>query len=266
MKSIFELENRLDIQHEFSKFIKILHQNNQAVQINPYGNWTSFINAIDKKVFKKWKYRDTILTVKEYLNFIGIEKDIYAGAWPISKEIFLYYLEFILNMIKLLDETYGIYQCDEEITAIIENIPIILEKMNYISKEVDDKIIITKRDADMDSILTKVPGKIANILLEYNDFRIRGDVEAKKKILKDIDLYIEKNINVKSFDRDLDNSIGFIINKMGVNHPIIEEPYTNISNEELIKWYDKCFLMMIHAIRTVEVNKIKSERKELLNN
>ena len=51
---------------------------------------------------------------------------------------------------------------------------------------------------------------------------------------------------------------------MGVNHPITEEPYKSFTEEQLIEWYDKCFLMMIHAIRTVEVNKIKNERKQLL--
>ena len=51
---------------------------------------------------------------------------------------------------------------------------------------------------------------------------------------------------------------------MGVNHPIKEEPYNTFSKEELLRWYDKCFLMMIHAIRTVEVNKIKNQRAKLV--
>ena len=59
---------------------------------------------------------------------------------------------------------------------------------------------------------------------------------------------------------------GVIVNKMGINHPIKEEPYKNFTDKELIKWYDNCFVMMIHAIRTVQVNKIKNERKQLLNN
>ena len=150
--------------------------------------------------------------------------------------------------------------------AAIENIPIILEKMNYKIEEIkNDKYIITKRNADVDSILTKVPNKISSILLEYNDFRIREDLEARKKILKDIDLYIEKHKEIKNqIEKALDDSIGIIVNKMGVNHPIKEEPYKSFTDEQLIEWYDKCFLMMLHAIRTIEVNKIKNERKELV--
>ncbi len=65
---------------------------------------------------------------------------------------------------------------------------------------------------------------MASTLLEYNDFRIQDDIKTKQKILKNIDLYIEKNINIKSFDKELDNAIGTIVNKIGVNHPIKEEP------------------------------------------
>ena len=145
----------------------------------------------------------------------------------------------------------------------MENIPKILEKMNYKLKELEDKVIIVKRDSDVDSILTVVSEDIADILLEYNDFRIKNNIEEKKKILKKIDLYIEKNIKIKSFDKGLDDCIGTIVNKMGINHPI-EEEFKTLTVTELIEWYDKCFLMMIHAIRTVEINKIKNERKKLI--
>ena len=137
--------------------------------------------------------------------------------------------------------------------------------MNYESKQIKDKIIITKRNADVDSILEFVPKNIRDVLLEYNDFRIKNDLEAKQKLLKEIDLYIEGNIKVSSFDTSLDDSIGTIVNKMGVNHPLKEEPFKSFSKEQLLEWYDKCFVMMIHAIRTVEINKIKAERKALVS-
>ena len=40
----------------------------------------------------------------------------------------------------------------------------------------------------------------------------------------------------------------------------------SFTEEQLLTWYDKCFLMMLHAIRTVEIRKIKKERKDILNN
>lgn len=271
MKSIFYLENRLDVNREFERLVEIFHFDTDAALFaeDEYHQkqYSTVVDAIDKKVFLKWKYRDTFIDVNDYLEHLGIKSEnvLLFGADRISKTSFLYYLEFFANMFLLIKED-GSIELSNKAIAAIENIPKILEKMNYKLKKLDDKVIIVKRNSDVDSVLSMVPENIVDILLEYNDFRIKDNIEEKKKILKNVDLYIEKNVNVKSFDRELDSSIGMIVNKMGVNHPIKEEPFKSYTKEQLIEWYDKCFLMMIHAIRTVEVNRIKQERKELLNN
>lgn len=266
MKSIFDLENRLDINNEFKKLLQAFQEERNAVIYStPYHSreYGSFIDGINNTVFLEWKYRDTFLDVFDYLNFIGIDEFFLENRYYIDESKFLLYLEFILNMAKLACYSDKI-KLMPITNAAIENIPRILEKMNYKMEELGDKIIITKRDADVDSILNKVPEDVAEILLEYNDFRIQSNIEYKKKVLKNLDLYIEENIKISSFDNKLDNAIGTVVNKMGVNHPIKEEPYKSFNNKQLLEWYDKCFLMMIHAIRTVEVNKIKEERKELV--
>lgn len=271
MKSIFEIENRLDINNEFEKIISIIYEDSHAALYSKDAyhskEYGTLIEAINKKIFLKWQYRDTFLDVEEYLEHIGIdyEEALLYREYFVNEIAFLNFLEFLANMFLMIaiDDTI---ELSMRINAVKANIPRILEKMNYELKQIEDKIIITKRNADVDSILDIVPKNIADVLLEYNDFRIQGDIKAKQKILKNIDLYIEKNINIKSFDKDLDNSIGTIVNKMGINHPIKEEPYKTFTEQQLIQWYDKCFLMMMHAIRTTEINKIKNERKELLNN
>ena len=269
MKSIFDLENRLDINNEFERFVRELYEDRNAALYaeDEYHQkeYSTLIELIYKKIFLKWKYRDTFIDVDEYLENIGVdyEKTLMYGVEPIDKTTFLYFLEFLANMWVLIKKEDSI-ELSQRAIATMENIPKILEKMNYKLKELEDKVIIVKRDSDVDSILTVVSEDIADILLEYNDFRIENDIEEKKKILKKIDLYIEKNIKIKSFDKGLDDSIGTIVNKMGINHPI-EEEFKTLTVTELIEWYDKCFLMMIHAIRTVEINKIKDERKKIIS-
>lgn len=75
---------------------------------------------------------------------------------------------------------------------------------------------------------------------------------------------MKKEKNISSIDSNLMDSIGTIVNEMGINHPINKEPYKSLKESELIEWYDKCFLLMIHAIRTLKVNEIKKERLELV--
>ena len=263
MQNIFEIENRLDIRKEFSKLVKVFNSL-KTVRDNYTYEWYTLFGFFDVKIFKKWKYRDTMLTTREFLEHIGISEAVLEGRSEVTKEKLLRYMEFVLNMLNKSEYQLTSYSREEILDATIENLGIILEKLNYKPEEVEDRIILTKRNSDVDSVLEYVPRDIVECLLKYNDFRIQNNIEEKKKILKDIDLYIEKNINLKSFDANLENAIGTVVNKMGVNHPITEEPYKSFTEEQLIEWYDKCFLMMIHAIRTVEVNKIKNERKQLL--
>lgn len=246
MKSIFELENRLDIEKEFRKLAKVfITDNNMVLGFDVQAG--SFMSLVNNTVFLNWKYRDTFLDVNEYLDFLGIKE--YK-----EEDEFLLYLQFILNMEELIHQRSDI-KLSSTTRAALENIPLILEKMNYKAEKVEDRIIISKRDADVDSVLETVPESIANVLLEYNDFRNQCNIKEKQRLLKAIDLYIEKNIDVKSLDRELDDSIGTIVNKMGVNHPIKDEPYKSFAEEQLLEWYDKCFLMMLHVIRAKEVRR-----------
>lgn len=270
MKSIFEIENRLNVEKEFKRLMDAICYDREAIIFSRHKDsnrhYGTIFEAIDEVAFLEWKYRDTFLNVIEYFEHIGIDyKNVILGKrYNIGNEAFLFFLEFLVNIFKVFENDERIEFTDRAI-AYIQNIPRILEKMNYELAKQEDKIIITKRDADVDSVLENVPKNVANLLLEYNDFRIRNDIEAKKKILKALDLYIENNIKIKEFDSELDNTIGTITNKMGINHPRIEEPYKSYTDEQLLEWYDKCFLMMLHVIRTVEIRKIKKERKDIVN-
>lgn len=273
MKSIFELENRLDINKEFNKIIDELYFDENAALYSESSyhsrQYTSLIVAIDKMCFFKWKYRDTFMDVEEFIDSIGIdpERVLLRGTYYISREKFLFFLEFLINMYPLikLEEI----ELSKRAIAIFENIPRILEKMNYKLEELEDKIIITKRDANVDTVLTNVPINIAHLLLEYNDFKISNDIKEKKAILKAIDLYLDnddKKIKkqIRSIDKELVDTFETILNNMGINHDNNDEKYKSMTDEEKIKWYDKCFLLIIHGIRAITVNEIKNERKEFV--
>ena len=273
MKSIFELENRLDINKEFEKIVCELYWDENAALYaeDEYHSkeYTSLIVAIDKMVFLKWKYRDTFMDVEEFIESLEINTEmvLIKGAHFISKESFLLFLEFLINMYHLIKQEK--IELSRRAIALFENIPKILEKMNYKLEELEDKIKITKRDSNVDSVLTKVPSNIAHLLLEYNDFRICNDIEAKKAILKAIDLYLDnddKKIKkqIKSIDKDLVNTFETVLNNMGINHDNSDEIYKSMTVEEKIEWYDKCFLLMIHGIRAITVNEIKNERKDVV--
>jgi len=259
-KSIFEIENRLDIKKEYARLTRALLEEEILFYNSLY---MSLYDFFEENVFPKWKFRDTFTSLDEYLQHIGV--NIFSTF--IIEESFLNLLEFLLNMWKTAKDKINFNKISimSEISfyTIEQNVPIILEKMNYTIKEEIDRVLIIKRDSDVDSILDIVSEDIVTLLLSYNDIR-NNRIEVKKQILKSLDLYIEKDKRkYKSYDSSLYDSIQTIVNEMGVNHPM-HEKYKNMSEIELCCWYDKCFKMMIHLIRTEDIISMKNERKQLL--
>ena len=263
-KSIFEIENRLDITKEFENLIKALVEENT---IYYDGYHMSFFEFLNKHVFNLWEYRDTFTDLADYLEHIGITSRIINKYDVLTKEIFLNFLELLMNLLLVIENNIGIknvyFRNIKTENIISHNVPIILEKMNYELYSEENTIRIRKRDADVDSILDLVPEEISYLLLSYNDIR-NNNIESKKTLLKKIDLYIDANKRkYKNIGKELLDSIDTIVNNMGINHQSKEPPFNNLSDYELSKWYDKCFKMMIHLIRTEDIIKIKKERNEL---
>lgn len=264
-QSIFEIENRLDINIEFGRFVEMLNKRDTIIYDCKY---MSLFVFFDNYVFSIWPYRDTFIDFKSYLEHIGISNSIYGGYQKIDEVSFLNFIELLENMMLTVKRNIGIdnvkFICLKTANIIKHNIPIILEKMNYeLDKEID-KICIRKRDADVDSILEIVPNDVSQLLLSYNDIR-NNNIDSKKIILKKLDLYIEENKTLyKSLNSSTYDSIQTIVNKMGINHPILEEPYKSLNSKALKEWYDKCFKLIIHLIRCSEVNEINKERNNLI--
>ena len=135
MKSIFEIENRLNIQAEFEKMFTEFQTNNMAVKYKECNDKMietgTLVDAIDNTIFLEWKYRDTFLNIDEYLEHLGIPvDDIYTyGVGNISENYFLYYIEFWANMQLLLREKGNlIIEISQKIEALFQNMNLILEK------------------------------------------------------------------------------------------------------------------------------------------
>lgn len=263
-KSIFDIELRLDINKEFYKMVYYFHHCYGTTYYRniPY----SLIEAINQYAFLKWPYRDTCINCEEFLERIGLRSDYFNrdNIYAMSLEQFLYYLEFIYNIISFsIDNNYILIK-DKIVYSIVENLELIAEKINYKFIKDNDKYLLIKRDANIDCALKIITDKdISIILLEYNDFKIRNDIKEKASILKKIDIYIEKNKSLYSkIDNDSYRSFGYILNNFGINHKI-NDKYSNLKNNELIEWYDNAFQLALHLISMINIKQINNDRKLL---
>lgn len=261
-KSIFDIEIRIDIDYEFENLKEVLFESNALYYNSCDYSLYSFFN---NEIFPVWKYKGMFIDFDDFVDRLNINFDSHTC----SEEKFLYLLELLVNLWPLtetkLDPQYEKYFSKKVIGYMRMNLPLIIEKMNYKVESDKQKYRLIKRDSDVDSVLDIISDDFAKLLLDYNDIR-NNSMEIKKNILKDLDLFIEKNKKeYQRVDNETYNTVQVIVNNMGVNHPIKKEPYTSLEHYELITWYDKCFKLIIHLIRKKEINEINKERKELTN-
>lgn len=256
--SIFNLDTKTSYKDEYIKIMKVL--NSKCITFNKKNY--SYFDYVNTYLFNNWKYRETYLDCYEYLSFIGVN----PNSKKITIDSFINLLEFLLN-IQLLIESNKYYNENTIFSStcksvLFHNIPLILDKLEYQAYDIDDKVMIFKKDIEYEDLFEIVPDNIYELLISYNNINNNG-IKMKRLILNKIYNYMEKDIEkYKSYNSTLVSSIKTIINKMGILS--IDKKYENLSNYKLRKYYDYCFSMMVYLIRTESVFKYRDEiRKEV---
>ena len=254
--SIFNLNNNDTYKDEYIKIIKVLNSKCITIQKKTY----SYFDYINTYLFNNWKYRNTYIDCYEYLKFIGVN----VNSKKISLDAFINLIEFILN-IQILIESNKYYN-DNTIYNVpaksitFHNIPLILDKLNYQAYDLDDKVMIFKKDIDYEDLFSIVPDDINELILSYSNINNNG-IKTKRIILNKLYNYLLTDVEkYKSYNSSIFSSIKLVINKMGVVGDI-DKKYQNLSNYKLRKYYDYCFNMITYLLRTETINKYKEELK-----
>ena len=91
VKSIFDLEVRLDFDKEYNRLIEMIES--PAFNV-PYTSRLTFVQMVNV-VFPFWPYRHTARTVLEYFEL----KHIKFGSFALSREDRLYNIQFLSDFI-----------------------------------------------------------------------------------------------------------------------------------------------------------------------
>ena len=257
-KTIFNLDNKINIKEEYNKIIKVLNSKCVIYKKRSY----TYFDFINDYIFNNWEYRSTYIDLYEYFNYLGIN----IKSKSINENSFLNLIEFILN-IELFIENNPYYSDNVTISTkcrsiIQHNLYLILDSMDYEAYKLDDKIIISKKNLDYDSLTSFLGNNIYELLLSYNNINNNG-IKTKRIILNKIYDYICKDIDkYKNYNSTVFTSIKFIVTKLGIDGEI-DKKYKNISLYKLRKYYDYCYSMMIYLIRSEIILKYRDEIRDL---
>ena len=265
-KSIYDILNKkINYKQEYQK-IKDMFLNSHLI-IGP-NNYTYTYGYVFNSWITKWKYRGTKLNLKEVMEEIERETD--CGKDHIKD--CLYLCELILNIrefLVFLKEKYytnygpGQFFIKLDDDMLMGNIAFILNELHYKAYIEDDyKVLLVKDDVDTINTATIVNDNIADLIMEYNDFKIAENIGEKKKILIELSNYLEpKRQELKSKNSKLESNLFMAFNKLNIRHNNLEgkekEEYTTkLNDNELLKWYDKTYNLILIAIRLLELNNI----------
>ena len=257
--SIFNLNNKTNYKNEYIKIIKVLNSKCITFKNKTY----TYFDFINNYLFNNWKYRNTFLDLYEYLEFIGVN----INSTKINLDGFINFIEFLLN-IQLLFESIKYYNENVIINTkaksiLFHNIPLILDNLEFQAYDLDDKVVIYKKDIIYNDLLDEINDDIKELLLSYNNVNNNG-IKTKRLILNKIYNYISLDVDkYKSYNTSIFNSCKTIITKMGVLGEI-DKKYIRLSNYKLKKYYDNCFKMMCYLINSNFIYKIKNEIKKVI--
>ena len=206
--SIFNLNNNDTYKDEYIKIIKVLNSKCITMQRKTY----SYFEYINTYLFNNWKYRNTYIDCYEYLKFIGVN----VNSKKISLDGFINLIDFILN-IQILIESNKYYNDNTTYSVpaksiIFHNIPLILDKLNYQAYDLDDKVMIFKKDIDYEDLFNIVPDDINELILSYSNLNNNG-IKTKRIILNKLYNYLLVDYEkFKSYYSSIFSSIKLVIN------------------------------------------------------
>lgn len=290
--SIFDLEKRIDVNHEINSLHEFILSN--KISFKSEGNYYykhDLFQIIDR-FFIHWPNRGTAFDKDDYFAKFDLFYSDYevinriGQGLAINNTENLYYLEFLINMIIFLinipKNKERLFRFEDDnitsglIVAIITNFELILEHMNYQIIDKDDVRILVKRDENLDAALyTLDPNEdkdLALMLLEYLDFKNKDNIREKTVIIAHMYKYFEQlkhnampKIIFKSSDEnkniDLLKDFNFICNEFDMRHwpKNIKRNTgtTTINDEDMLDTLDLAYylgLQIMNSNRIVQSN------------
>lgn len=174
-----------------------------------------------------------------------------------------------------INEDERIYRTDV-CETIMSNLTTILNWLNYEMKEFDneEKILVVEKSNLVSEVVDFVDDNTSYKIVEYNHHSLKGDISSKKAILLKLGADLEpKRSNLTSANKKLSENIFFMLNNLNIRHNNTSEkdknfkPYVaGLSNDELEKWYDELYHMILLGIleleqldRNVRIDNLKSK-------
>ena len=217
-------------------------------------------NYVDKNYFSVWKGRENCADTDAMRRGLNID-GILSNPDPTKNEV-LTYLQYTLNIAELCRRRFnesGGRNYDFNIkryTELLTSIRRILRELDYDVRYVPDKEIIylVSRNIAADAVADNSDDVETDKIIEYNSFAVAGNMKKKRDILLSMGDTIESySDNMAPGNVKLFSNIEFMLHNFNIrtDNRTGEDRVdyvADMSEEELEKWYDEAYQMMLLRI------------------
>ena len=290
-KSMYDILNKsIDYNNEYDKLWDMIF----TERYYQYNGVKYSLTEIFNKFIVLWKYKGTKCSTQEVLE----ELEIIEYPNISVEEVILKLCDFIINIREFLlfeksrldnaadeAEQHNKYCFEGEEVSVPKRLfmhdrmlnDLVNEILNSLSYEIlkkeDYQCFIVKKNVDSEETEKVIEDNdISSKILQYNDYSIVEDVDAKKSILKSLADYFEGHKKeIKAFNSDLENNISFALNNFNIRHNNItgakaNEFIKNINDKELIVLYDKTYFLMLIAFGLIALKEFEEDIEDIKKN
>lgn len=242
------MEREINLQEEYYKL-------DYLVLNSPYRSNMSSINKNISENFWYWHDRKNFLTFDELRNYLGytfkVEEHLQWSEYIPTGTIsgiadFLMYCEMITNLSHSLNINDQI-----DLHVVQETIKYDLDQLGYEFRKFDDgRILAIQKSAGATAVADIVQPELADAIMEYNHYLLRGNLDAKRTILKKIaDALEPKRKILKTIVPKIENDFFYMVNTMNIRHnncdpadtSKYQPAFASLSDQEKEKWYDDIY-------------------------
>ena len=274
-KNIFEIiNNNYDIAHEIDKITELFNSNMVSYFDGSYKRCTTTIEIIfNSLILPNWKQRGTLLSLDEMKDKLNIPECFEeTPLWNIDDALNL--LEIYDNIAYLIHKKLNrdVYQLDNCFNLLIENIHILLDHLNYEHKifENEEKVILIPKNPAATAVAEISDEETAMAILMYNHHTLKGNLEAKRRLLNSIARTYEPLLKspIEGY-KDFYEKTNQLLNNLHIRHNNFEEENNknlviDIDNKTLEHWYDELYQLLLFCVLIDDNLKRKKEAGEFL--
>ena len=220
--------------------------------------------------FLSWHRRNNYVDVNVFLHSTGLNRIIHLSnkGLLVSLDEYLYYSEYILNIVEFVQHSYPNHPM---IDPIRNNIMNVLEQINYtVHCDENDDVHIVENDV-LISESAEVVGNTYDLgekIYAYNYRDLAGDLNAKADILCRLYKYYETiETKAKSYGfANLADDISALSNKLDVRHAPTQKQEIvlgTMTKAEIEEWYDELFRLYLSLIILVDYKEKRRDIKDL---